>query len=74
MYPLRLWWLKALTQCTSYLGGITYITSVRDVGMDQVIVSINLNDSTRYKNVFSRGVRQLVQFNTTNSSVFSITC
>ena len=53
----------------------TYITGVRDIGSDQVIVSITLNDSTRYVDLFTRSARplpQLLQFSTSNSGVLSV--
>ena len=57
------------------LSGRTYVTGVRDIGSDQVIVSVTLNDTTRYVDLFRSGVRelpQLLQFATNNSSVLSV--
>ena len=57
------------------LSGRTYVTGVRDIGSDQVIVSVTLNDTTRYIDLFRSGVRdlpQLFQFATSNSSVLSV--
>jgi len=52
-----------------------YITGIRGIGSDQVIVSITFNDSTRYINLFESTVRQLPQllwFATSNSNVLSV--
>ena len=52
-----------------------YVTGVRDIGSDQVIVSITLNDTTKYIDLFRAGVRQLpqlLQFATSNSRVLSV--
>ena len=53
----------------------TYVTGVRDIGSDQVIVSVTLNDTTRYVDLFRSGIRELpelLQFATSNSSVLSV--
>ena len=57
------------------LSGRNYITGIRDIGSDQVIVSITLNDSTKYVDLFTSGMRQLpqlLQFATNNRSVLSV--
>ena len=57
------------------LSGRTYITGIRDIGSDQVIVTITLNDSTQYMDLFRTGVRrlpQLLQFATDNTNVLSV--
>ena len=57
------------------LSGRNYITGVRDIDSGQVIVSVTLNDTTRYVDLFRDGVRQLpqlLQFATSNSGVLSV--
>ena len=56
-------------------SGKDYIAGIRDIGSDQVIVTITLNDSTRYVDLFRTGIRllpQLLQFATDNTNVLSV--
>ena len=59
----------------SLVSGRTYIAGIQDIASDQVIVSVTLNDSTQYINLFSAGVRQLprlLQFSTSNNTILSV--
>jgi len=59
----------------SLVSGRDYITGIKDLASDQVIVSVTFNDSTRYINLFSAGIRQLpqlLQFSTSNASILSV--